>query len=79
MRTRLHQRVASYHFVLERLVLMTPSPEAAQVELALNGLQDQIAHYRDPVPSWGREPSPRFVELTCRARNACLNRPRGVP
>lgn len=57
VRTRLHQRVASYHFVLERLVLMTPSPEAAQVELALNRLQAQIARYRAPVPSWGRERS----------------------
>lgn len=57
VRTRLQQRVASYHFALERLVLMTPSPEAAQVELALNRLQDQIAHYRNPAPSWGREPS----------------------
>jgi hypothetical protein len=57
VRTRLRQRVASYHFALERLVLMTPSPEAAQVELSLNRLQEQIAHYRDPAPSWGREPS----------------------
>lgn len=57
VRTRLHQRVASYHFALERLVLMTPTPEAAQVELSLNHLQDQIARYRNPVPSWGRERS----------------------
>lgn len=57
VRTRLHQRVASYHFALERLVLMTPSPEAAQIELALNRLQEQIAHYRFPVPSWTRERS----------------------
>jgi hypothetical protein len=57
VRTRLNQRVASYHFALERLVLMTPSPEAAQVELALNRLQDQIARYRNPAPSWGRERS----------------------
>lgn len=57
VRTRLHQRVASYHFALERLVLMTPSPEAAQVELALNQLQAQMARYRAPAPSWGRERS----------------------
>jgi len=57
VRTRLHQRVASYHFALERLVLMTPTPQAAQVELSLNHLQDQIARYRNPVPSWGRERS----------------------
>ncbi len=57
VRTRLHQRVASYHFALERLVLMTPSPQAAQVELALNSLQAEIARYRFPAPSWGRERS----------------------
>jgi hypothetical protein len=57
VRTRLHQRVASYHFALERLVLMTPTPQAAQVELALNQLQAEIARYRYPAPSWGRERS----------------------
>jgi hypothetical protein len=57
VRTRLHQRVASYHFALERLVLMTPSSQAAQVDLSLNQLQAQIARYRHPVPSWGRERS----------------------
>jgi hypothetical protein len=57
VRTRLHQRVASYRFALGRLVLMTPLPEAAQVELALNQLQAQIAHYRYPVRSWEQERS----------------------
>ena len=44
-------------FALERLVLMTPSPQAAQVELALNQLQAEIARYRRPAPSWERERS----------------------
>ncbi len=57
VRTRLHQRVASYHFALERLVLMTPSVQAAQVELGLTQLQAEIARYRHPVPSWRRERS----------------------
>jgi len=57
VRTRLNQRVASYHFALERLVLMTPTAQAAQVELALNKLQAEIARYRYPAPSWGRERS----------------------
>ncbi len=57
VRTRLHQRVDSYRFALERLVLMTPTAQAAQVELALNHLQAEIARYRRPVPSWKRERS----------------------
>ena len=57
VRTRLHQRVDSYRFALERLVLMTPTVQAAQVELALNHLQAEIARYRRPVPSWKRERS----------------------
>ena len=57
VRTRLHQRVESYHFALERLVLMTPSAQAAQIELALNQLQAEIARYRYPAPSWGRQRS----------------------
>jgi hypothetical protein len=57
VRTRLRQRVSSYHFALERLVLMTPTSQAAQVELALNQLQAEIARYRFPAPSWGRERS----------------------
>ena len=57
VRTRLHQRVASYRFALERLVLMTPSREAAQVELALNQLNAQIARYRYPAPTWEQQRS----------------------
>jgi hypothetical protein len=36
---------------------MTPTAQAAQVELALNKLQAEIARYRYPAPSWGRERS----------------------
>ncbi len=57
VRTRLNQRVASYQFALERLVLMTPSTEAVQVELALNQLKAAIVRYRAPAPSWGKERS----------------------
>ena len=57
VRTRLHQRVASYRFALERLVLMTPSRQAAQVELALRQLQAEIERYRYPAPTWQRERS----------------------
>ena len=57
VRTRLHQRVESYHFALERLVLMTPSAQAAQVDLSLKQLQANIARYRLPAPSWGRQRS----------------------
>ena len=60
VRTRLHQRVESYRFALERLVLMTPSQQAAQVELALSQLDAQIARYRYPAPSWQQQHSLAF-------------------
>jgi hypothetical protein len=55
VRARLAQRVSSYRFAIERLVIMTPSPQAADVERALNQLQAQIARYRRPAPTWVRE------------------------
>ena len=55
VRAKLTQRVSSYRFALERLVIMTPSPQAADVERALNQLQAQIARYRRPAPTWVRE------------------------
>jgi len=55
VRAKLAQRVSSYHFALERLVVMTPSPQAVDVERALNQLQAQIARYRGPAPTWVRE------------------------
>ena len=57
VREKLMQRVSSYRFALERLVLTVPSAQAAEVERAINQLQAQIEHYRRPAPTWVREPS----------------------
>jgi hypothetical protein len=55
---QLSQRVSSYHFALERLVIMTPSQQAVEVERSLNRLQADIAHYRaHRAPTWVREQS----------------------
>lgn len=55
---KLAQRVSGYRFALERLVLMTPSPQAVDVERTLNQLQAQITQYRRSIPnSWVREQS----------------------
>ncbi len=58
VRTTLAQRVSGYRFALERLVVMTPSPQAVDVERSLNQLQVQIARYRTrSAPTWVREKS----------------------
>jgi hypothetical protein len=57
VRVRLMQRVAAYRFAMERLVVMTPSPEAVEVERALNRLQGLVEYYRTPVRPWTRESS----------------------
>jgi hypothetical protein len=57
VRVKLVQRMSSYRFALERLVITTPSVQAADVERAINHLQAQIARYRRPAPTWVREPS----------------------
>ena len=58
VRAKLTQRVTSYHFALERLVIMTPTQQAVDVERSLNQLQAQIAHYRShSAPTWVREQS----------------------
>jgi hypothetical protein len=55
---KLEQRADTYHFALERLVIMTPTQQAVEAEQALNQLRRQIAHYRRaPAPSFGQEPS----------------------
>ena len=54
---RLADRVASYHFALERLVIITPSPQAIEAERSVILLQKQIARYQQPAPTWVREPS----------------------
>ncbi len=58
VRAKLTQRVSGYRFALERLVVMTPSPQAVDVERSLNQLQAQIARYRtNSAPTWAREQS----------------------
>lgn len=58
VRARLAQRAMGYRFALERLVIMTPSPEAVEVERSLNQLQAQIARYQNrSAPTWAREQS----------------------
>jgi hypothetical protein len=41
----LHERAAGYRFAIERLVISTPSPSAAEAERSLNYLQMRIARY----------------------------------
>lgn len=57
VRARLGQRVSAYRFAMERLVIMTPSAQAVEVEQSLNQLQALIARYRALAPTWVREPS----------------------
>ena len=55
VRAKLTQRAGSYRFALERMVIMTPSPQAVEVERAINQMQALIARYRSPAPPWVRE------------------------
>lgn len=57
VRTRLAQRVSAYRYALERMVIMTPSPQAIDVEQSLNQLQALIARYRKAPLPWVREGS----------------------
>jgi hypothetical protein len=57
VRQSLSNRVASYRFALERLVVATPSTQAVEAERLLNQLQSQIARYDTLPPTWVREPS----------------------
>jgi len=58
VRTKLDQRVTSYRYALERLVIMTPSAQAVDTERSINQLQAQIAYYRSHyTPGWVREQS----------------------
>ena len=52
------KRIASYRFALERLVIMTPSVDAAQVEHTLNQLRALNDRYRSTLPA---PYPPRFV------------------
>jgi len=54
----LADRVASYQFALERLIVITPSQQAIEAERSITSLQNQIARYQQqPAPTWAREPS----------------------
>ena len=57
VRAKLAQRVSAYRFALERMVVMTPSSQAVDVERSLNQLQALITRYRKPAAPWGREQS----------------------
>jgi len=56
--TRLAQRIASYRFALERLVVATPSQQAVDAERQVDRLKTELARYRTMLPpTWMREPS----------------------
>lgn len=56
--TRLRQRVKSYRYALEQLVVRTPAPQAATAERTLNNLSTDITRYdRAPTPTWVRQNS----------------------
>ena len=57
VRTSLSNRVVSYRFALEHLVIMTPQVQAVEAERLLNQLQVQFARYDTLPPTWVREPS----------------------
>jgi len=58
VRRSLDERIAAYKFALERLVIMTPNPQAVQVEHALNELRARVNWYRTHrTPGWTREQS----------------------
>ena len=53
----LTDRVTSFRFALERLVIGTPEARAVEVKRVLNQVQRQIDRYRTLPPTWVREPS----------------------
>ena len=57
VRQSLMNRVASYQFALERLVISIPSTQAVEAERLLRQLQSQIARYDTLPPTWKHEPS----------------------
>jgi hypothetical protein len=57
VRGSLDQRIASYKFALERLIIMSPSSQAAQVELMINQLRTTVARYRNGAPLFRAESS----------------------
>lgn len=57
VRHSLAHRVSAYHYALERLVIATPSAQAADVEHDLDRLKARIAYYRTHAPTGGQEQS----------------------
>jgi hypothetical protein len=53
VRSTLAQRAAAYRFALERLVIMTPSPQVADIERLLNEMLAEMANYRTAPPPRG--------------------------
>jgi hypothetical protein len=51
VRGSLERRVASYQFALERLVIVTPSPQAVEAERLLGQLKGKMAFYRKWAPT----------------------------
>ncbi len=51
VRGSLERRVSSYQFALERLVIVTPSPQAAEAERLLAQLKGKVAFYRKWAPT----------------------------
>jgi len=57
VREKLDDRVASYRFALERLVIVSPYTQAVDIERAINRMQADVERYRAPAPTWTRGPS----------------------
>jgi hypothetical protein len=51
VRGSLERRVSSYQFALERLVIVTPSPQAVEAERLLGQLKGKMAFYRKWAPT----------------------------
>lgn len=51
VRSALDRRVSSYQFALERLVIVTPSPQAVEAERLIGQLKAKIAFYRKWAPT----------------------------
>ena len=47
---RFRERIASYRYALECLLLLTPSPQAVEAERALYALEDRLRRMTSPVP-----------------------------
>ncbi|MEP7029685.1 MAG: hypothetical protein ABI830_01995 [Pseudolabrys sp.] len=58
VQAKLLARTKAYRIALERLVIMTPSPQAVDAERSLEQLKSLLGYYRThPAPAWAREHS----------------------